>query len=133
MPTARSTSHDRNSRRSRNANVSGVVACYLGLAYSLYLLDHNVEIQDRLIARLRDPRNFQGAFYELFVANILIRAGFQLTLEDESDGKSKHCEFATVSRETGRNTRSKRKWAPPLGFWERRVWTVAVVEKLLDG
>ncbi|MFZ3351431.1 MAG: SEC-C domain-containing protein [Xanthobacteraceae bacterium] len=85
-----------------NANVSGVVACYLGLAYSLYLLDHNVEIQDRLIARLRDPRNFQGAFYELFVANILIRAGFQLTLEDESDGKSKHCEFATVSRETGR-------------------------------
>jgi hypothetical protein len=25
------------------ANVTGIVACYLGLAYSLYLLDHNVE------------------------------------------------------------------------------------------
>jgi SEC-C motif len=85
-----------------NANVTGIVACYLGLAYSLYLLDHNVEIQERLIGRLKDPANFQGAFYELFVANVLIRAGFQLTLEDESDGKSKHCEFAAVSRETGK-------------------------------
>jgi hypothetical protein len=84
------------------ANVTGTVACYLGLAYGLYLLDHNVEIQERLIGRLKDPANFQGAFYELFVANILIRAGFQLTLEDESDGKSKHCEFAAVSRQTGK-------------------------------
>jgi hypothetical protein len=85
-----------------HANVTGIVACYLGLAYSLYLLDHNVEIQERLIGRLKDPANFQGAFYELFVANILIRAGYQLTLEDESDGKSKHCEFAAVSSETGK-------------------------------
>jgi hypothetical protein len=85
-----------------NANVTGIVACYLGLAYSLYLLDHNVEIQGRLLGRLKDPANFQGAFYELFVANILIRAGFQLTLEDEGDGTSKHCEFAAVSRETGK-------------------------------
>ena len=85
-----------------NADVTGIVACYLGLAYSLYLLDHNVEIQERLIGRLKDPANFQGAFYELFVANVLIRAGFQLTLEDEGDGTSKHCEFAAVSRETGK-------------------------------
>ncbi len=85
-----------------NANVTGVVACYLGLAYSLYLLDHNVEIQERLLHRLKDRANFQGAFYELFVANILIRAGFQLTLEDEDDSASKHCEFAAVSRRTGK-------------------------------
>lgn len=37
-----------------NANVTGIVACYLGLAYSLYLLDHNVEIQERLIGRLKN-------------------------------------------------------------------------------
>lgn len=85
-----------------HADVTGIVACYLGLAYSLYLLDHNVEIQERLLGRLKDPANFQGAFYELFVANVLIRAGFQLTLEDEGDGTSKHCEFAAVSRETGK-------------------------------
>jgi SEC-C motif len=84
------------------ATVTGLVACYLGLAYSLYLLDHNVEIQERLIRRLKDRGNFQGAFYELFVANTLIRAGFELTLEDEADGIAKHCEFAAVSRRTGK-------------------------------
>src|SRR5262249_39825232 len=73
-----------------------------GLAYSIYLHDHNVEIQERLIRRLKDPANFQGAFYELFIASTLIRAGFELTLEDETDGLSKHCEFAAVSRRTGK-------------------------------
>ena len=87
------------------APINGVVACYLGLAYSLYLLDHNVELQDRLVRRLKDPANFQGAYYELMVANILVRAGFTLTLQDETDGASKHCEFAAISKRTG-----KRYW-----------------------
>jgi SEC-C motif len=84
------------------AVMNGVTACYLGLAYSLYLLAHNVELQDRLVRRLKDVRQFQGAYYELIVANILIRAGFTLTLEDETDGLSKHCEFAAVSKRTGK-------------------------------
>jgi len=87
------------------AEVTGVVACYLGLAYSLYLLAHNVELQTRLVRRLKNIGTFQGAYYELIVANILIRAGFTLTLEDETDGDTKHCEFAAVSKKTG-----KRYW-----------------------
>ena len=83
-------------------DVTGVVACYLGLAYSLYLLDHNVELQARLVRRLKNVGNFQGAYYELMVANALIRAGFTLTLEDETDPNSKHCEFAAISCHTGR-------------------------------
>lgn len=83
----------------------GVAACYLGLAYALYLIDHNVELQSRLIARLKNPENFQGAYYELIVASVLIRAGFELVLEDEADRESKHCEFAAVSKRTG-----KRYW-----------------------
>jgi len=97
------------------ANVTGIVACYLGLAYSLYLLDHNVEIQERLLDRLKHPANFQGAFYELFVANVLIRAGFQLTLENEGDRTSKHCEFAAVSRETGKRYWVEAKMASVVG------------------
>jgi hypothetical protein len=85
--------------------VTGVVACFLGLAYSLYLLAHNVELQTRLIARLKDIGNFQGAYYELIIANTLIRAGFTLTLEDETDRQSRHCEFAAISKATG-----KRYW-----------------------
>lgn len=85
----------------QSADINGVVACFMGFAYSLYLLDHNVELQERLLRRLKDPLNFQGAYYELIVANILIRAGFTLVLEDETDGKSRHCEFAVISKHTG--------------------------------
>ncbi|MCH7921353.1 MAG: hypothetical protein IIC50_25720, partial [Planctomycetes bacterium] len=38
------------------AIATGVVHCYLGLAYNLYLLDHNAELQERLITRLKDPK-----------------------------------------------------------------------------
>lgn len=85
--------------------MTGVAHCYLGLAYNLYLLDHNVELQSRLVARLKNIKQFQGAYYELIVANFLIRAGFALELEDESDQETKHCEFSARSQTTG-----KRYW-----------------------
>lgn len=81
---------------------TGAVLCYLGVAYNLYLLKHNVELQQRFIARLKDIRQFQGAYYELVVANCLIIAGFDLALEDEADARAKHCEFSAVSKQTGR-------------------------------
>ena len=86
----------------RSAPATGVANCYIGLAYNLYLIKHNVELQDRMIKRLKDPAQFQGAYYELMVANILIRAGFDLVLEDETDGAAKHCEFSAVSKKTGK-------------------------------
>jgi len=85
-----------------SAIVTEVVACYLGLAYNLYLLKHNAELQKRLVNRLKNREQFQGAYYELIVANCLIRAGFELTLEDETDESSKHCEFSAVSKHTGK-------------------------------
>ena len=81
---------------------TGVVYCYLGLAYNLYLLEHNIELQQRYIKRLKDINNFQGAYYELIVANCLIRSGFKLELEDETDEQTKHCEFSAVSKKTGK-------------------------------
>jgi hypothetical protein len=86
----------------QSAQVTGIVHCYLNLAYNLYLLKHNVELQDRLLKRLRDSQQFQGAYYELIIANCLIRSGFKLELEDESDEQRKHCEFSAVSHLTGR-------------------------------
>lgn len=81
---------------------SGVVTCYFGVAYSLYLLEHNVELQRVFINRLKDMQLFHGAYYELIVANCLIRAGFQLELENEADSSQKHCEFSAVSKFTGK-------------------------------
>jgi SEC-C motif len=40
--------------------MTGVVACYFGTAYNLYLLKHNVELQQRLVQRLKNPEQFQG-------------------------------------------------------------------------
>lgn len=88
-----------------NMPVTGVVACYFSIAYGLYLLDHNVELQARLIQRLKNPGNFQGAYYELQVASAFLLAGFTLELEDETDPSRKHCEFNATSPFTG-----KRYW-----------------------
>jgi hypothetical protein len=54
-----------------NANVTGVVACYLGLAYSLYLLDHNVEIQEPVVGWPRSsPRLMACPIDPPFVHNV---------------------------------------------------------------
>ena len=82
--------------------VTGAVSAYNRLAYNLYLIAHNSkDIQTRLIARLKNKDNFQGAFFETQVAAWLINAGFELEYEDESDRKSKHCEFTATYMPTG--------------------------------
>ena len=94
--------HNNGSTKIKRLPATGAVFCYLGIAYSLYLLDHNVELQKRYIKRLKDINNFQGAYYELIVANCLIRSGFNLELEDEDNNQTKHCEFSAVSKKTGK-------------------------------
>lgn len=94
--------HDQSTDGTYAADATGVVYCYLGLAYNLYLLKHNVDLQERFVARIKNRQQFQGAYYELIVANCLIRSGFELRLEDETDKSSKHCEFSAVSKQTGK-------------------------------
>jgi len=80
------------------AKLNGLAVCLFGLAYNLYLLDHNADLQARLLSRLRHTDQFQGAYYELLIAGALIRAGFELALEDEADRSTKHCEFSARSK-----------------------------------
>lgn len=86
----------------QSAPMTGVLACYLGLSYSLYLMDHNADLQAKMIARLKNPDQFQGAFFEMLVASALIRAGYELVLEDEDSRESRHCEFAAIKRDNGK-------------------------------
>ncbi len=72
------------------------------LAYDLYALDHNADLQERLLARLRNHEGFTGARYEAYVAAIFIRAGFDIVFENEQDGSTTHCEFTATHRWTGR-------------------------------
>jgi len=85
-----------------SAPMSGATAAYFGLAYNLYLLAHNVELQNRLVRRLKNPDQFRGAYYEAFVAGCCILAGFELSLENETDPNSTHCEFTAKSKITGK-------------------------------
>lgn len=85
-----------------SANANGATAAFMHLAYDLYALDHNADLQERLILRLRNPELFPGARYEVQVAAMLVRAGFTLEFEDEADRRSSHCEFVATHSRTGK-------------------------------
>ncbi|WP_420473639.1 YecA family protein [Noviherbaspirillum sp. ST9] len=81
---------------------NGAVMAYLLLAYDLYALDHNAELQEKLVNRLRRADQFLAARYEVFVAAALIRAGFTIEFEDEDDRSTSHCEFVATYIKTGK-------------------------------
>jgi hypothetical protein len=82
--------------------ITGAVSAYNRLAYNLYLIAHNgKDIETRLLRRLKDKSNFQGAYYEVQVAAWLIKAGFELDFENEQDTSSTHCEFTATYISTG--------------------------------
>ncbi len=84
-----------------SGQMTGAISAYLHLAYHLFLLAHNVELQKRFIDKLKNSDHFYGAYYELFVAASFIRAGFDLELEDDTDHTTKHCEFNATHRKSG--------------------------------
>lgn len=86
--------------------VTGATFAYLTLAYNLYLIAHNVHLvhgeglHARLIERLKARDSFYPAFYETMVTALFIKAGFQITLENEADSSSAHAEFVAISAKT---------------------------------
>ena len=76
--------------------IIGLLAAYYGLAYNLYLLKHNAELQRYLIQRLKQHESFYAAYYETYVAAWFILAGFVLRLEDERDSTRTHPEFVAM-------------------------------------
>lgn len=80
---------------------NGLTQCYYGLAYNLYLLQHNAELQNYLVNRLKNPDSFYAAYYETYVSAWFILAGFELRIENEADSTKTHPEFiATRGSET---------------------------------
>lgn len=71
----------------------GLVIAYNSLAYNLYLLAHNAEVLNHLLTRIKNKESFHAAYYETYVAAWFILAGFKLSLEDETDSSTTHCEF----------------------------------------
>ncbi|MBY0357953.1 MAG: hypothetical protein K2W82_08130 [Candidatus Obscuribacterales bacterium] len=85
-----------------NAHQIGAVRAYLGLAYDLYLCAHNAKLQEKLLQRLRNKDQFEGAVHEAFVVGCFVKAGYRVDFEDEQDSTRSHCEFTATHLLTGR-------------------------------
>lgn len=72
---------------------SGEVKAFMQIAYDIYCLQIVNELPAFLVRRLRNNREFQGARYEVAVAAIIARAGFEITFLDKDMKQEKHCEF----------------------------------------
>jgi hypothetical protein len=80
---------------------NGSMAAYFGFAYDLYVVDHNNNLDDRLLERLKNREQFQGARHELFAEATCLRAGFTVVHEDETDPNRRHVEFIATHPQSG--------------------------------
>lgn len=78
------------------------VSALLSFAYDIYTLEHHSLLPKLLVERLQRKEHFQGARYEAYVAAAMVRAGFTITLEDETDLSTTHCEFTATHIQTGK-------------------------------
>ena len=81
--------------------MTGSEAAWFHMAYDLYILHHHLILQKSLVSRLKNPKQFQGARYELMITASFIRAGFKIIYEDETDSSKKHTEFTAIHTELG--------------------------------
>ena len=95
----------------------GFIACWLHLAYALYLIAHHDEIPKPLLRRLRNPLYFMPAYYEAIVGAALAVAGMEIACAETKAGSTPMPEFRAKSKASGRTyeVEAKRKngWKTP--------------------
>lgn len=81
------------------AKLTGNTRSLLSLAYDFYSLKHcGATVLPKLLNRLKNENEFQGARYEIAVGGLVARAGFQIEWVNDTD---KHCEFIGVHQIMG--------------------------------
>ena len=80
---------------------SGKVKALLQFAYDNYCLQTVNKLPDFLVSKLKNVREFQGARYEVAVAAIISRAGYEITFLDDQIKSKKHCEFIAKNKDSG--------------------------------
>jgi hypothetical protein len=81
--------------------MTGPIKAFASLAYDFYVVANHGLLAPKLLERLRNKDQFQGARYELYVYTAFVRAGFDIEPEDETDSRESHCEFTATDRDTG--------------------------------
>lgn len=99
--------------------MKGFIACWLHLAYALYLIAHHDEIPEQLLKRLRNPVNFLPAYHEAIIGAALAVAGMEISCAETKAGSTPTPEFRAKSKTSGRTyeVEGKRKkgWTAPTG------------------
>ena len=101
------------------ATMTGPMMAYITFAYDLFTVQDNGRLDARLIERLKNCDQFQGARHELFAEATCLRAGFSIEHEDETDGLTRHAEFPATHKASGQrvSVEAKSKHRPGvLGF-----------------
>ena len=97
----------------------GFIACWLHLAYALYLIAHHDSIPKLLLKRLRDPRSFMPAYYEAIVGAALAVAGMEISCAETKAGSAPTPEFRATSKASGKTyeveAKRKDRWKTATG------------------
>jgi hypothetical protein len=91
------------------AQMTGPMLGYFTFAYDLFVVKDNGRLDARLLERLKNCDQFQGARHELFAEATCLRAGFEIEHEDETDGSTRHAEFTATHRFSGQKVSVKAK------------------------
>lgn len=105
---------------------NGSANAFFRLAYDLYLNAHNTDLSKRLLHRLRDPNQFQGARFELAVGAMMLTAGYELQFLNDK-GPGQRVEFVGIHKTSGSKlaVEAKSKHRPSvMGFERHRPLTV---------
>ena len=81
-----------------SADALGSLWALVNFGYDFYCLLQTGRVPKELIKRLRNRDQFQGARYEVAVAAIMKRAGFDLVFLDDAKITEKHSEFIAADR-----------------------------------
>ncbi|MEK7569942.1 MAG: SEC-C metal-binding domain-containing protein [Patescibacteria group bacterium] len=71
------------------------------LAFDVYCVQHRAKLFQRQINRLKNLDQYQGARYEIAIAAIFTRLGFEIEFLDRGNPKAPHCEF--IATHKGKN------------------------------
>ncbi len=83
-----------------SAEMTGEVRALIQFAYDVFCLEAIHKLPDFLITKLKNYNEFQGARYEVAVAAMIARAGFDIEFLDDKCGQESHCEFIATHRKT---------------------------------
>ena len=105
---------------------------FLCFSYDLFTIEDNVEIQGKLLKRIRLAENYYGARYELYVAATFVRGGFGIAFENEKNSTS-HCEFVATHAKTKKQFSVEAKHRTRAGTNEQNppVGILKLVQKAL--